>query len=305
MARIRNALITLNNPDDAEQTFWETLSINQRVRDRLQVGYMIYQEELGANGTRHYQIYVEFKRAIRLAGIKRRLGSRIHIERRRGTQAQAIAYCSKVQTRVENGDSGEGGEAKKLGKDSLGVVMATLAEGADLPTVSADYPVTFVKHGQKIISYRLSQLGPRNGAPSVHIIYGKTGIGKTAWAKKKWPNAYWVPKPKKGGWWWFNYTGQTTIIIDEFNSSIKYTDWLRLCDRYQYVVQQKGSMCNMVATTIVFTTNTDPIEWYPNKSFESKTALRRRLRDFATIYDFADDSTWDDIKYTIRPTIVV
>ncbi len=64
-------------------------------------------------------------------------------------------------------------------------------------------------------------------------------------------------------------------------------------------------MCNMVATTIIFTTNTDPIEWYPNIPYENKTALRRRLRDFATIYDFADDSTWDNIKYTIRATIVV
>ncbi len=186
MTRIRNALITLNNPTLEEAIFWKRLARNERERNKLQVSYVVFQEEKGLNGTPHFQIYVEFTRAIRLAGIKRRLGQRIHIERRRGTQAQAIAYCLKEQTRVTDGDRGEGGEAKKLGKDKLSVVMAALAEeGSDLATISSDYACTFVKYGAKIISYRLSQLGPRNSAPEVHILYGPTGVGKTALMLKR------------------------------------------------------------------------------------------------------------------------
>lgn len=304
--RFRCILGTLNNPTVSEVDFWQKLVTNTQFREGLQVSYVVYQAERGANnGVFHYQIYVEFKRAIRLAGIKRRLGPRLHIEQRRGTQAQAIAYCTKKETRVEKGFAGVAGEAKKLGKDTLPTVMAALAQGEDLAEVISDYPCAMVKYGKSIVSYHISQKPKRNWVPDVHIFYGKTGTGKTAKAATENPGAYWIPKPQKGGWWWFNYLGELVVIWDEMRSDIPFNVCLRFLDRYGFVVQNKGGMMNMIAKKIIITTNIDPIKWYSGKTWEERAPLRRRLRDFCTIYDFEDDSTFEDNKWKIRDPVEV
>ena len=73
--------------------------------------------------------------------------------------------------------------------------------------------------------------------PEVIIYYGKTGTGKSASALQEWPNAYWVPWPKKGGWWWPFYSGEDTIILDEWRHQVSYDEILRLLDRYPFTVQ--------------------------------------------------------------------
>ncbi len=59
------------------------------------VTFCQYQEECGANGTRHLQGYLEIARAQRLSWVAKLPGlTKAHWEPRRGTQAQAIAYVS-------------------------------------------------------------------------------------------------------------------------------------------------------------------------------------------------------------------
>lgn len=65
------------------------------------VGYLIYQEEKVS--TRHYQGYVEFKKPTRVTAVKK-LGEgwkEMHLEPRRGTQEEAIAYCRKLESRTD------------------------------------------------------------------------------------------------------------------------------------------------------------------------------------------------------------
>ena len=228
--------------------------------------------------------------------VKRHFGIRVHFENRKGTQAQAIAYTRKTDTRVVGGLAGDGGEAKKLGKDTVAVVAAALKLGEVLDDLKDDYPVSFILHGAKIRSHALDIMGRRRHAPEVIIYFGRTGTGKSAAVEANWPEAFWVPMPRPGGWWWPRYSGQETIVIDEFANQFKYHTMLHLIDRHPFDVQEKGSNTQLVDTTrrIVFTTNIHPNQWYHGRPWADKEPLRRRFRDFATIYEFADNSTWDN-----------
>lgn len=59
---------------------------------------------------------------------------------------------------------------------------------------------------------------------------------------------------------------------------------LRIMDRYAFKVQTKGSYYHFNSKKLVFTTNIDPLDWYPN--VDDRAPFMRRLKDFAQIYDF-------------------
>nr|WAE42321.1 MAG: replication associated protein [Cressdnaviricota sp.] len=56
--------------------------------------YSILGKEIGESGTPHLQGYVEFKNARTLNSLKK-INSRIHWEKAKGTKLDNIAYCSK------------------------------------------------------------------------------------------------------------------------------------------------------------------------------------------------------------------
>lgn len=87
--------------------------------DEKKMTYLIYKEEKGAGGLEHWQGYAEGKQ-MALSTWKKILPG-AHIEARRGTQDQAIAYVQKPETTVgpivEHGEKthqGERGDLKTL-----------------------------------------------------------------------------------------------------------------------------------------------------------------------------------------------
>ncbi len=300
MNRYRCWCFTLNNPDSNEREFWKRLTISPETRRDLRVKYLIYQEEQGIEGTTHYQGYIELLGDDRktMKYMKETFGSRLHLERRRGTQSQAILYCKKTgeDGRITNGEHGEGGECKKGGTDKLSIAAPALRNGADMNEMRDDYCATYVKYGSKLRAYFLELKPKRTWAPKIIIYYGKTGTGKSATARLKFPDAYWVPWPRVGGWWWPRYEGQKTIILDEFSHQIKFHTLLALLDRYPFDIQEKGNNMDLLCKRIVITTNIAPAYWYKNKTQTEREPMFRRFKDFAKIYHFEDDSTWDNIK---------
>eukprot|EP01045_Picozoa_sp_COSAG04_P006817 COSAG04_NODE_342_length_16268_cov_11.873214_16_plen_201_part_00 len=90
-------MFTVNNPTVGEVDF-------DPVKDK--VGYCIYQLKEGEEcGTPHFQGYLELNKRLRLTGVCKLLASvglkGAHVEVRKGKQAEAIAYCSKEDTRKE------------------------------------------------------------------------------------------------------------------------------------------------------------------------------------------------------------
>lgn len=82
--------ININNPNESDK--------NNILAAKNVMQYMIFKPERGhETGTKHLEGYVECANRTTLSAIKE-LFPRAHIEKRRGTQKQAITYCKKEDT---------------------------------------------------------------------------------------------------------------------------------------------------------------------------------------------------------------
>lgn len=80
----------------------------------LEVDYLIYGKEKGKKGTPHLQGFLYIKSKARMNAVKELLGSRYHIERQKGTLAEAIHYCMKDEDYKEIGDRPRQGKRTDL-----------------------------------------------------------------------------------------------------------------------------------------------------------------------------------------------
>lgn len=80
--RSRYWVFTLNNYTEADPD-----RISGLVSDGV-ASYVVIGKEVGANGTRHLQGYIEFSQRLRFSRVRNLLG-RCHIESRNGTAQQA------------------------------------------------------------------------------------------------------------------------------------------------------------------------------------------------------------------------
>lgn len=85
-------------------------------------GYMVYQvEECPKTKRWHVQGYLELKRQTDFNTVKEMFSpANVHLEKRLGTRAQAIAYCKKTETRVADPvEFGEPGSKKQGQREDL------------------------------------------------------------------------------------------------------------------------------------------------------------------------------------------
>lgn len=107
--------------------------------------YAVWQLEKGANGTEHYQGYVELHTNVKIGNMKKWL-PRAHFEKRAGTREQARDYCKKqdetfVAGPWERGDFERGGSGKR---NDLADAVAALKAGG-IKRVVEEVPTAFVK----------------------------------------------------------------------------------------------------------------------------------------------------------------
>lgn len=277
-SRGRAWCFTVNNFTDDDVTVIRRLQVDTRVR------YLVLQEEIGANGTKHLQGYLEAFRPLRLALVRHLISPRVHWERRAGTQAQAVAYCKKLDTRAPEGIVIEFGTCARS-KCSVDLVESVL-DGASMKDLALDFPVQFLANASGIKSLKEAIVEPRKWPMEVVVFWGATGTGKTKSAWDRWPGAYSVSWPVSGTWWWQDYDGEETVICDEFASQIKLQTMLRFLDRTPFRVFYKGGSTQFRSKRIIIISNFDPVLWYAKCSDVGRSALKRRLVEFATVYEF-------------------
>lgn len=297
-------MLTLNlkDPESAEARI--ALNVFNAACQVRPCTFAVFQPEVGEQGTYHIQAYVELENKKTLKFVKDHFGQRVHAEVRRGTQEEAIAYCTKEDTRVEGMEPKRFGTPMKPNKNGGtrgsrtdwqachtqlqagdSVLNTLLAQPALTPYIGA---ISKFKH-------LIDQSKPRHGKPDVLVLYGDPGTGKTrtAFSMCGVDDYFALPSDSKEIWFdGYDPQQHKTLILDEFTGAKMPLTFLnQLLDRYNLRLPTKGAHVMCQFERVIITSNFAPKEWYRKKE-ECLPALMRRIDTLVElrVYDQVQDS---------------
>lgn len=249
---------TLNNP-----TTEETVHLSE-----FDGKYVCWGDEVGESGTPHLQGYVEYENPVSMSRVKDDIGKRSHIERRKGTQQQAVDYTKKdgVWTQIGEPCSGQGH------RSDLDSIALAVKRGDSLTSIADSFGASWIKYNKGIQSLAMMKKPEAWRDVKVIVMWGATGTGKTRTAMEA-GDIYKLNQNTNGTLWFDGYDGEKNLLLDDFYGWIKFGELLTILDGYPYRCQIKGGSAWARWTTVYITSNKSPNEWY-NRDI---SALRRRI----------------------------
>jgi len=285
MPNYMNVCFTLNNPGPNPIPF-----------DVEKMHYLVYQREVGANGTPHYQGYCELKKQTKMNAVKALLGgSTVHLEARKGTAQEASDYCQKDDTRVPGTTPFIFGEMKGTSpgqrSDLEGFRDLVMAKGADRKRkrdLLEDHIGTICRYPKFYTTLTLMNR-PDDLEVEVILHIGEPGLGKTRWVRDKYRgDDEFYSLPLSNNTLWFDeYDLHETVLIDDFAGAASHmplVTLLALLDRYAIMVPSKGAHVWWRPKTIYLTTNILPKDWY---KWSSENGSDRSIQYLALARRFA------------------
>ena len=246
--------------------------------------YAVFQDELGEEGTPHFQGYAEFDRRARMTSLKKLShGATMHWEPRYGTRDQARQYAMKDDTRVEGPWEFGEWQLNAQGKRSdLLDAIELLSESASLVAVAEDYPSTYIRYHRGFQALLNVTPRTRSDAPTITLLCGPPNCGKTRHVRDLEPfEQLWASPPGDTMRWFDHYQNQEAALFDDFDgklSKVPLTAVLQILDRYAIRVATKGSHTWWTPLRVYITSNFHPRQWYDWYERELQYgALRRRF----------------------------
>lgn len=267
----RGYCFTINNPTD-----WDRSEINS-LKDHAE--YYVFGEEVGESGTPHFQGFVRFKSQRAMGSVKKLL-TRAHIERQRGSTTDAAAYCKKDGIWVEWGSPPSD---PKSTKERWRWLIAK-AEAGDLQSIRDDEPGMYMRYLERLVSMRIWK-NPILGDLEHEWWVGPSGTGKSARAWAEYPEHY----QKELNKWWCGYAGEEVVVIEEWSPKNDMTaSALKIwADRYPFTGQIKGgSLKKIRPRKIIVLSNYTIEQCFPNT--EDVEPLLRRFK----VVHFTDFFGW-------------
>lgn len=284
------------------------------------IRYLVYQLETSTETKKkHFQMYVELFNSQRMSKLKKIFKDKtIHCEMRNGTREQARYYCMKNYDGIYDDKykwinplhRGRkwGTKYFELGtwivgqgsREDIKKATKELDEGENLDEVAIMNPTVFVKYHRGLREYQniLLKKTTRNFRQvSVSIYYGEAGTGKSKKALYDSENNrlddMYVLEQGANAVWFDGYSGEKTLVINDFYGWIKYGMMLNLLDGHQQRLEVKGGFTWANWNRVIITSNEHPANWY-ERGFTS--ALKRRITE---IEKFTIDDTVQK-KYTFK-----
>lgn len=306
----RKWFCTINNPpaewtcDDGAAQFWRTLT---DVFGTISGG--VYQIEKGEQGTPHVQGVFHLGNKCRPITMKNKMRSK----KLGGWIAPcidftaSIKYCTKEEGRQFGpfwyGDVTAAGHSTQGKRTDLVAVAEAAAAGASLKEIAVKHPTSFIKYhtGIQALLDVTSSTPPRNFKTVLHMYYGAAGTGKTrraTYEANQLGETYVLSLSKDSHvQWWRGYTGQESVMIDDYNGELPLTEWFKMTDRYEYKVRVDQNAWRQFTSRHIFVTcNAHPHLLYAKeflKNADWKQAFDRRIDE---LVEFKEGTVWEEPK---------
>jgi len=236
--------------------------------------YWCRQQEIApSTGKKHWQCYVYTENQRTVTAMRKKYKGH-NVVPAFGTPDQNKAYCSKSETSVP-GTFEEYGELPKQGKrNDLQEVKELQDSGVSVMDIAKSHYNISARHHrffEKYESYQLQFKHQGFKKVEVLVLIGKPGVGKTRWAYEQDPHLYAISENDCK--WFDGYTGQKTVLLDDYYGECPYAKFLKLTDGYSQRLPIKGGFTWKCWDRMIITSNHHPDKWYLDVE-----ALMRRIK---------------------------
>lgn len=275
MSRSKNWVFTINNYENIDLLLCQW----RRLLEQGKINYLVCQCERGDSGTPHIQGMLQCKNAISMQSAKTRTTQGAHVEVAIRPK-EARAYCMKEDTR-EIGPWEIGQWRNEQGKRTdLELARQAIQEGATDATLAKEHFSTFVKYHKGLSAARMHIQRPTNHyiPKQVTLFHGMPGTGKTYFCLVTLglkPEDIYVKDTRTK--WWDGYSGQKTVVMDEFPGSLSALDWKLYLGEAMVALESKGGTTYSQYTTVYLTSNYAKEELFPNAREIDREAVQRRI----------------------------
>ena len=272
------------------------------------MSYLLYAPETcPETGKHHFQTYVHWRHAKTMSACIKSLDVEIHpnVEACLGSFQSNLNYIrgpyvspDESKTKPFNPDWAEFGKQPSQGtRTDLIALRDEMASGeTTIEKLILDKPEMYHQYGRTMmaIDNQLNINKFRTEMTEAIWYHGPTGTGKSHRAFKGYhPSTHYIWCGQDKGWW-DNYTGQETVIMNDFRGEIPYNQLLQLIDKWPFQVCRRGNPPRQfVSKRILITCSRSPHNVFHNRDEEDDIAqlLRRcRLIHLDIKYDAGDDS---------------
>lgn len=259
-------LLTINDSDDGSS--WTPPAALDGDYSKCQ--WLTGQKEVGTNTNRpHWQLFVSFKRAVRLAAIRKLFGTRVHAEPSRSEAAET--YVHKEDTAIA-GTRFSLGE-KAFNRNSK-TDWALAKEKAKIGALDDVPPDVYIKYYRTLKSIAMDNMTKPNDLTMVAgiWIHGPPGVGKSHFARAQYgPDLYLKAQNK----WWDGYQGEKNVLLDDLDTKVL-GHYLKIwADKYAFMAECKGSSIQIRPNNFIITSNYTPEQLFDDPVLAQ--AVRRRF----------------------------
>lgn len=238
--------------------------------------YKVCGKEIGESGTPHMQCYIYYQDGKTFSALKKKFPTaHIGVRYKFSSAERASKYCKK------DGDYEEEGKLPKQGKRTdIDEVRDMVVQGRtmrDIVLQAKSYQS--VKMAEVVLKYHEKK---RSWRPDIYWFWGPTSCGKTHYAVNNFPD---VHMSMTGTKWWEGYDGHKTVVIDDFREGdYSYHYLLRLFDKYELRVENKGGSRQMLAKNIVITSPYPPDQTFlhlgPKEMLDQLVSRIKEIKHF-------------------------
>lgn len=260
-------LLTINDSDNGDSWVPPT-QLGEGIWSGI--GWLRGQKESGSNtGREHWQLFVSFKRAVRLAAVRKCFGTRVHAEPSRSEAAEDYVFKDDTAiagTRFELGSK----PFKRNSKTDWESAKQCAKEGRldDCP------PDVYIKYYRTLKAIAMDNMNKPTDktAPTGIWIFGAPGVGKSFYARQHYGSSLYLKAQNK---WWDGYQGEKNVLLDDFDCKAL-GHYIKIwADAYAFMAECKGSSIQIRPDNFIITSNYMPEDIFDDPVLAA--AVRRRF----------------------------